>query len=470
MNLRTVIEQGEFYSLPVNDLLRLVHDEYPSELERLKTAYSIPAQTKPHTSEPSPSQILYDAEYDEVNRTLVSLLLLRKIHNNDYIGFVGSQPTGPQRLRESSFAWIRSLFQHGLTTPDDLYTLVTSIIINDLGKSPTLAADLQRETAAATGSQAKPNHDLILYLVVRQAPDLIPSLERVPPSHRDHLVRGIELGAVFNFGQMAQAECPPASLVGLERLRRGNDDDKSNNIQAFKMRYMEQILDIAGALGHQDHTHAARFTEPIYQSYRIIYEIAVEVINGTMDQREAYDANLLRKMELLVSENGWEEKGRGLDVHNPKHRALMRLLCICNATTVGGGEIADLVWETFFEGISDETRRVLVEGLNVDGSVGRPAVQATYSPAVCSAAIKASKDRGSDGQKKALAAVFRYLARVHTLTEADLEGLPRGVTVIERDIREKVMGVVTSESFQENPDVLDELDVPENEIAVQTDV
>ncbi|RHZ70224.1 hypothetical protein CDV55_108300 [Aspergillus turcosus] len=165
MNIRSVIEQEQFYSLPVNDFIRLIHDEYPSELERLKTTYSIPVQTKPRTSEPSPSQILYHGEYDEVNRTL-----------------------------------------HGLTTPDDLYTVVTSIIINELRNLPTLAADLQRETATATGSQA--NHDLILYMVVRQAPRLNPCLERIPPSHREHLIRGTELGAVFNFGQMAQAELP----------------------------------------------------------------------------------------------------------------------------------------------------------------------------------------------------------------------------------------------------------------------
>ncbi|KAF7114148.1 hypothetical protein CNMCM5793_007726 [Aspergillus hiratsukae] len=236
------------------------------------------------------------------------------------------------------------------------------------------------------------------------------------------------------------------------------------------MRYMEQILDIAGALGHRDHTHAAGLTEPIYQSYRIIYEIAVKVIDGTMGQREAYDANLVRKTLLLVSQNGWGEKGIALDVHSPDNRALMRLLCICNATTAGGGETADLVWETFYGEISDETGDLLVEGLNVEGSAYRPAVQVTYSPSVCSAAIKASKGGGTDGQKKALAAVFRYLARVLTITPADVEGLSGAVTVVERDIREKVMGVITSESFQKNPDVLDEVDVPEIEIAAWTDL
>ncbi|EPS35318.1 hypothetical protein H072_11324 [Dactylellina haptotyla CBS 200.50] len=207
MDLRSAIDNGQFYSLPFTDLLRLVRDEYPSELERLKTAYSIPVQSKTSPSEPSPSQILYNNDYDEINRTLVGLSMLRKIHDGDYAGFAGGQQPAAQRLRESSFAWTRSLFQLGLTTSDDLYTLITSFIISDLGKSPTLAEDLQRETTIEIGSQTKPNHDLILYLVVRHAPHLIPCLDRVPSSHREILIRSIEFGAIFNFGQMAQAEC-----------------------------------------------------------------------------------------------------------------------------------------------------------------------------------------------------------------------------------------------------------------------
>ncbi|PYH71693.1 uncharacterized protein BO88DRAFT_486187 [Aspergillus vadensis CBS 113365] len=473
-DIRSVIQRGEFYSLPVNDLLQLIHNEYPTELARLKTAYSIPVRTRPHhLSEPSPSQIIYHDEHDEVNRTLVSLLLLRKIHNNDYAGFVGNQrQTGVRHLRKLSFAWIRRLFRRCLTTSDDLHTLITSIIINDLGKSPTLAADLQRQKATVNACQGKPNHDVVLDLVVREAPHLIPCLEKLSPSHGYLLVRGIELGAEFNFGQMAQAECPPASLLGLERLRpcHGDDDnDKHISIQVFHMRYMEQILDIAGALGHQDHTNAALFTEPIYQSYRIIYQIALDVINGNIDRREAYDANLVRKLELLMTQNGWRAKGRGLDVHDPEHRALMRLLCICNATATKGVEVADLVWETFFDGIDPETRLMLVKGLNIDGSERIPAVQATYAPAVCSAAIKASRSEGRKEQKKALAAVFCYLARVHTLTPAESNELPDGVMVVERDVRDKVLSVVTSDSFRSSPDVLNDLDVPEIAIAVQRD-
>ncbi|KAF7586259.1 hypothetical protein BBP40_009185 [Aspergillus hancockii] len=100
VNLRSVIDQGQFYSLSFNGILRLIHAEYPSELEGLKTAYSILVQTKPRASESSSSQIRYRGGYDEVNRTLVSLLMLRKIHHKDYIGFVGNQqdwrPTPPR--------------------------------------------------------------------------------------------------------------------------------------------------------------------------------------------------------------------------------------------------------------------------------------------------------------------------------------------------------------------------------------
>ena len=102
--LQNAIVDGSFFSLPRDFVLRLVHSEYEAELERLKTAYSIPTEKEITQHPPSPSQILYGADFDEVNRTLVGVLSLRWIFSRDYSSFADGQPL-EYRLGRESFDW-----------------------------------------------------------------------------------------------------------------------------------------------------------------------------------------------------------------------------------------------------------------------------------------------------------------------------------------------------------------------------
>ncbi|KAL4937776.1 hypothetical protein BDV06DRAFT_215635 [Aspergillus oleicola] len=441
MDLATVIEQCQFYPIPFDQLLHLIEKVYLAELERLKTAYPVSAPR--NTSSPSHPQsplhhhpaILYDTEYDEVNRTLTCIDLLRKIHNNDYAGFVGTETPEARRLTERSFAKLRNLFQGSINSADDLSMLVTPIVINDLGKSPSLVSEFQ-QLARTQDNKVNSNHDLLLYSVIHDAPHLVPCIARVPSTHREILVRGLKLGATLSFGQVAQAECPAVSFAVLEWMRgnkstsrtASNENDNVDTMRAFQMGYLEQILDIAGALGHKDDTCAALLLEPTYQSYRAVYEVAINILPDCMEYQDRYTAILSRRMETLA-----------LDVQNPEHRAVMRLLCIWNT----------LVRSTVYDGLSSGMRAALVAGLGVDREDGRPAVQATYALAICSAAIRGSQDNSLKEQRRALAAVFRYLARVHSAIETDDEAAPqfRGILVLERDIRELALSTVCAEEF-----------------------
>ncbi|KAL4794682.1 hypothetical protein BDV19DRAFT_399294 [Aspergillus venezuelensis] len=483
MDLDAVIENGTFYSIPFPQLLHLIQQAYPTELTRLIDAYSVPAPRDPSSfSDPSPSTILYSAEYDEINRTLTSIDLLRKIHNDDYEGFVGNQTPEARRLTRESFDEIRALFENGLKCSEDLVTLVTTIIINDLGKAPSLALEFEQLCRKQGGTgDAGGNHDMLLYNVTRDAPGLIPCISRMPSSHREILMRGLQLGATLNFGQVAQAESPAVSLVMLEWMRdeqRANSNktttpDKISNtetMRGFELRYLEQVLDVAGALGHKDHTCAALLLEPIYQSYKAVFEVSMGILDGCIGWREGYDTILSQRMGMLVQENGWK-RGTTLDMQNPEHRALMRLLCMCNAAMDEGPEIAELVWSTLYNELTCDTRAALVEGLNINGEAGTPAVQATYAPAICSAAIRGSQGKTKEDQKEALAAVFRYLARVHLVSQTDAKeriiSQYQGVLVLELDIRELTLPVVSSEEFQTDPSVLDGLDVPRGYCALR---
>ncbi|KAL8939167.1 MAG: hypothetical protein Q9211_002861 [Gyalolechia sp. 1 TL-2023] len=444
-NLISTLKDGSFFRLAEDDALGLVKEKYFDELDMLKTSYSIPDPTGKRPDFPSPSMRLYGAEFDEINRTLVGVLALRWISDKDFASFVGHQPSDTSLTRQS-FDWICNIFEHGIKTSDDLYALITSVIINDLGKSSTLAMKSNVDIC-------KVNHDMILYQVVAKQPSLIPSLDDLRLDHKSDLILGLKLGAEFNFGQLAQAENVPACLSGLEAMQ--------GRTRAFEMRFIEQILDIAGALGHVDHTGAKKLTEPVFQSYQSVYEIAINIINGKMSLRDGYDMILTRKVDLLVKA-GWRND-RPLDVRNPEHRALMRLLCIGNATDADG---ADLICETVLDVVSDHVRRLLIQGLNVDGSEARPAVQATYIPAMCNVAIKNTKTNSKAEKQKALASIFRYLARTLVIDMKQIQKkLPHGVTVIERDLRRTILDILNSDRFREDPDVLDHVDVPDDEVA-----
>ncbi|KAI9871448.1 MAG: hypothetical protein M1823_008444, partial [Watsoniomyces obsoletus] len=118
---------------------------------------------------------------------------------------------------------MRQIFTNGLQTPMDIYTLVLSMIINDLGKDHNLATDYAKLKNIDISNV---NHDMILLHAVEA--HMVPTLDLLPAAQRAQLVTGVKLGAEFNFGQLAQGENAPASLSGLQQLR-GED-------RAFEMR------------------------------------------------------------------------------------------------------------------------------------------------------------------------------------------------------------------------------------------
>jgi hypothetical protein len=432
-------DPDSLFTLPEETLLRLVYEAFSQDIDRLKRAYSIRGShlTSPET--PSPSQTLYRQEYDEVNRTLVGFLALRWIHTGQYETFVGTQPPELQLSRES-FEWIRTFYSKAIVNSNDLFTLITSIIVNDLGKDPQLATDYY----SLRGEDiSRLNHDAILLKALKAA--LVPSLSRLPTNRdKTDVVRAMELGASFNFGQLAQAENAPACLSSL-LLMKGEE-------RAFKHRFMEQLLDIAGAAGHMDWTCAKKLIQPIFEAYRAVYDASMGVIAGTLSLRGGYDVVLIRRAELLRG------KGfRSLDVGDREDRALMRLLCM--------GGVADLQTAQLYEGVwgslDDSTRRSLVHALNIDGSTVEPAVQPTYMPALLSHATDGLPT--SEAKARALlTSALRYLAHVMRVTET----VDSSAIVIERSLLGVLKKYVESGEFCGDPSILDRADVPDSVVAL----
>jgi hypothetical protein len=453
-SLQETINRGEFYNLDERTLLHQISESFGPELARLKNAVAVEGNEEQRNSNgtvdsPSPSQILCGTNYDEINRTLVGILALRWIHNGDYKRFTTGQ-IEEFRLTEDSFQALRKLFTDNVQSPDDLFTLVLSMIINDLGKDPNLRNDYANLTHTKISDQ---NHDSLLLEAANA--DMIPALRYLDAEKRAEVMKGLELGSELNAGQLAQAESVPFNLEGLYNMR--------GHQHAFELKFLEQVLDVAGAAGHLYSRGSKNFIEPVFQAFKTVHEVSIDIIEGNSDLRQGYDKVLTKRGNMLYG------KGfRRLSVSNDEERALLRLLTM--------GRTADLeqakLFSDAFHALAKTDKDKLIAGLNVDGNVNETAVLPYYMPAILSKTLETTRDSDDEGRCKALTSLMRYLAKVLE-KGANLQVVPEDMgfnfsgevpgIIIERNMS-KAQEVISSPAFKLNPDLLDQLDIPDGQV------
>lgn len=427
--------QGLFFNADDDEALVMIKDAFEPELERLKNASTAPepgtGEAQGHSS--SPSYRLFKREYGEVNRTLVSILALKWIWNQDYDAFTSSQNKFV-KLKPETFDKIHELFKNGLPREADRFHLLTSTIINDLGKDPTLV----EKVSEITGLSAENiNHDVVIYEAAKAR--IIPCIDRLTDEHRDELLLGLRLGSTLNGAQLAQAENVPGNLEGLLEMR--------GHRHAFDLKFLELILDVAGAAGHLDSRCAKMMIEPVAQAYLTTYEVALDIIEGRSSLRQGYDTVLTRRADMLA------EKGfRPLSVQQPQERALLRMLLM---SRTADAEQAHILSEAF-DALPLAKRTRLVNGLNVDGYQDGKAILPYYMPAMFSYAIENVAKEPKPTKIRAMSSLMRFLTRVLSGTRPvpGKEG-----EVIERNLM-FARETITSERFKDDPTTLDKLHIP----------
>lgn len=433
------IDHGEFLALSDADAIKLFHEAFGPELERLKNASSTAESgpvAKPESDDDralTPSQQLYGVAYTEVDRSLVAMLALKWVMSKDYDTFTCYQ-IPPIKLRQESFEKLGSMFNEGLRSSSDIYALLVATVINDLGKESTLAADV---TAVTGQSMIGLNHDMIVYAAANAG--MVPCLQTLDPSYREDIMLGLQFGSELNVAQLAQAENVPGSLKGALILR-GHEN-------AFTMKFLEVLLDVAGAAGHIDARCAKPMIEPVFQAFMVTRDVLLNIINERCTLRSGYDQVLTNRGQML------QTKGfRSLSVDVPSQRALLRLLTMGRTTSKEQAE-----WfAQAFNDLPEPVRHALIDGLSVDGYEDGKAILPYFMPALFAEGLKNTTSTNPSAKEHALGSLFRFLARVYEGTKP-ARG-QQGV-VCERNLL-FAKETIQSEAFKTDPRVLDSLDIP----------
>lgn len=347
----------------------------------------------------TPSMYLFGKEIVEVNRTAVGFLALKWILANDYESFTGNQIPAV-RLSKESFADLRNYVMATLKTSEDIDAMIVMILTNDLGKVKKYH-DLTERAAA----RAVVDHDEVLFVGFSEWPETSPNFLRLPEKQKEWILDGLKMGSGLNIGQFAQAENVPASLSGVKVLAGKSD--------AFDFKFVELLLDVAGASGHVKPGGAATMIEPVFKGFMLSRQALQEVIAGH-SVREAYDQILINKNRVLVAAGF-----RSLDVSLPEDRALLRLLTLRRAVSAKEAEEVDVA----FKELPTNAKAILITELNKDGTDDGWATLAYYAPAFIVNAV-GTLSKTSAGPIKALQTTFLALARVFQESRIILKGRP----------------------------------------------
>lgn len=444
-----IVHRHELPSLQDEDLVRLLHAQFGPEIVHLTRVPhamekdegetpSLGNLTKDTETALSPSRLLFKTDFDEVNRSITNVRALKWVLANDYDAFVNYQPP-PIRLSQKTFQELRRLSDSFLKDADLLLAMIVALVIGDMGKDPHLVAEIAARKSSQIGVTDYENHDQLLADAVACG-ILDRALDQLSQTRREEVVLGVQIGATLNIPQLMQGENIPGSLQPILKFR--------GRPEAFYLKYFETIFDVSGAGAHRDSRGANRMIEPVCQSFLQAWPILQSVITESTSLCEAYDHVLLNRGQLVFKQ-GFSE----LSTADRSERALLRLFAI--------GRVAERsVAEQFqkaFEGLPEQTRDALVDGMNVDGIDDGEAVLLYYIPALFAETSRVMHDASSEEQIVALQCLMCFMARTYggSRSNPGQEG-----SIRERDVSPAIH-IVCDPSFRQNPHILDEYILPE---------
>lgn len=242
------------------------------------------------------------------------------------------------------------------------------MLIHDLGKHQEIAA----ATHGVAALRGEVDHDEVMRVLLEDqhlTDHYLPTLATLPPASQQQIHQVLLIDC--NLGQFMQAEAPAAGLEGLRQV----EDPTVRDWWA-----LHAMLDIAGALGHQDAQGSRILTSPFYHQFRAAYRATVDN-DTTMSSRERYDNYLAERAQ-----------GYGLDpedLSDPAVYTQTRLGCMLRYSTPE--QYQQLA--AGYAGLTRQAQAILEAELMRDG-VDKRATLIYYGPALLAALLGESAYRG----------------------------------------------------------------------------
>ncbi|KAJ5747157.1 uncharacterized protein N7511_008853 [Penicillium nucicola] len=432
---------SDFAQMSDLDATALFGVAFQPELSRLQNA-SPTVETTSQTpigrlgpgADETPSTVLYGENFAEVNRTLVSMLAVKWLLADDYLVFAAGQKEAI-KLSEKSFRQLRDFYIQRLPTKDSLHMLLIAMVVDDIGKDPNLAKEVEQKTGESAGE----DHSQLVFQAASARMDLIPALSMVSAPLQSDILCCLQIGSSLNIAQVVQGECPPASLDILKHL--------PSEGRGFTLRALVTFLDVAGAGGHADTRGCIVMTEPVFQGYIKAMEALDEFANGQTPSAHACYERILQSRGSNLQKQGFT-----LPSLADEEWALLRLLCMGRVTTKDQAE----QFKQALNQLSPSTKADLVNGLNVNGIDDGVAIIPYYAPGLLISALKNAADQTDDTVIPLLRAFMRFLAKVFDGSRPQ-PGATGGI--VEHDLS-FVQSVIKSDEFQRTPELLDEVVLP----------
>lgn len=296
------------------------------------------------------SERLFGVTHPEFDRTIAGLLVFKWLLNGEYDRLVAVQPEAT-RLSRARFDEIRAYVRKVVTDDESLDAMITSMVINDLGK----AKDFVARTRELTGVMDV-DHDNVLLAALEKDERVAPSYAWLSPHYREVIRKG--LAAKFNLGQFVQAENVPFSLEGMRQLM--------SDPESLDFFLVHALIDFAGVAGHKTQRGSLLLDEPKATGY-LTGIAALRGLGEGCSTQEVYDRFLAAKARTF-----------GLDLNG--ERATVRLATMLGLT---GAEDAARVRQAL-GALPANTRAILEREMNLSGYEGQPAILIYYAPAIVS--------------------------------------------------------------------------------------
>lgn len=344
------------------------------------------------------SEQLYGQKFIEFDRSLMSLYCLKLILDGSdkaYQEFTAAQPENVKLTRESfehlhqqGTSLLNSKYQN-LTPAQMQQAMETALVLGDMGKS-----ERAREIFKASGANA-PDHDDFYgeaLEILKKRPYLSRSFSRLPFAAKQLLGKVANLA---HFGHVTHLEGGPSMFSKLKNSQVAVTDPTALSFDLFV-----HTCDVAGALGHVNHTSSIVYTQQTHLAMQAMASSCHILSDPTKTETDAYNAYLSTRASWI-----------GLNPSDRDDRVLTRIAAMLRLFTPEEGAAL----KNAISQLSSQDRQRIVSQFDValGEEIGRTP---TYMPAVL-VNLSNNKDLGATSLDRLSQAVIYGLPFIAQVLE-----------------------------------------------------